>query len=54
MLIFAYGSSLDFNQMRVRCPPAQFVSKAKLEGHRLLLSANQHKSRLRRCIRRAG
>jgi gamma-glutamylcyclotransferase len=35
MLIFAYGSSLDFKQTRARCPSAKFVAKALLKDHRL-------------------
>lgn len=35
MLYFAYGSNLDFAQMRQRCPSAKFVSIAKLPDHRL-------------------
>jgi hypothetical protein len=35
MLLFAYGSNLDFNQVRARCPSAQFVAKALLTDYRL-------------------
>lgn len=35
MLYFAYGSNMDFDQMRKRCPSARFVAKAKLEAHRI-------------------
>ncbi len=35
MLYFAYGSNLDCNQMRERCPSAQFKFKAKLSNYRL-------------------
>jgi gamma-glutamylcyclotransferase (GGCT)/AIG2-like uncharacterized protein YtfP len=35
MYYFAYGSNLDLLQMQLRCPEAQFVSTAKLEGYRL-------------------
>ena len=35
MLYFAYGSNLDFVQMRERCPSAQFVTTATLPAHRL-------------------
>ena len=35
MLYFAYGSNMDFKQMRQRCPSAQFVAVAKLPNHRL-------------------
>ena len=34
-LIFAYGSNMDFTQMRDRCPSATFVCKALLPQHRL-------------------
>jgi gamma-glutamylcyclotransferase len=35
MLSFAYGSNMDWNQMRDRCPSAQFVCVALLRDHRL-------------------
>lgn len=35
LLYFAYGSNLDYNQMRRRCPGAKVVSRAKLPGFRL-------------------
>lgn len=35
MLYFAYGSNLDWSQMRDRCPSARFVRVAKLKDHRL-------------------
>jgi gamma-glutamylcyclotransferase (GGCT)/AIG2-like uncharacterized protein YtfP len=35
MYYFAYGSNLDLLQMQLRCPDAQFVSTAKLDGYRL-------------------
>jgi gamma-glutamylcyclotransferase (GGCT)/AIG2-like uncharacterized protein YtfP len=35
MLQFAYGSNLDINQARVRCPSAQFIAKALLPDYRL-------------------
>jgi len=35
MYYFAYGSNLDLLQMQLRCPGAQFVSTAKLEGYRI-------------------
>jgi gamma-glutamylcyclotransferase (GGCT)/AIG2-like uncharacterized protein YtfP len=46
MLYFAYGSNLDWAQMRKRCPSAQFVSVALLPEHRLLFT---RKSRDRNC-----
>lgn len=33
MLYFAYGSNLDCQQMRSRCPPVQFVCRAALRGY---------------------
>ena len=35
MYYFAYGSNLDLLQMQLRCPEAQFVSTAKLDGYRV-------------------
>ncbi len=35
MYYFAYGSNLDLLQMGLRCPDAQFVSTAKLDGYRV-------------------
>ncbi len=35
MLYFAYGSNMDWCQMRERCPSAQFLSVASLKDHRL-------------------
>lgn len=35
MYYFAYGSNLDPMQMRLRCPEAEFVSAAKLDGYRI-------------------
>jgi gamma-glutamylcyclotransferase (GGCT)/AIG2-like uncharacterized protein YtfP len=35
MLYFAYGSNLDWDQMRERCPSARFVSVARLKDNRL-------------------
>ena len=35
MYYFAYGSNLDLLQMGLRCPEAQFVSTAKLDGYRI-------------------
>ena len=32
-LTFAYGSNLDFSQMRERCPSTQFVCKAVLKDY---------------------
>jgi gamma-glutamylcyclotransferase (GGCT)/AIG2-like uncharacterized protein YtfP len=35
MNYFAYGSNLDFNQMKRRCPSARLVGPARLPGYRL-------------------
>lgn len=35
MLYFAYGSNLDWKQMKKRCPSASFLCKAKLKDYRL-------------------
>src|SRR5207249_5660269 len=35
MLYFAYGSNMDWAQMKQRCPLAKFVCRAKLPAHRL-------------------
>ncbi len=35
MLYFAYGSNMDWNQMKARCPSAQFICKAILSNYRL-------------------
>lgn len=43
MLCFAYGSNMDWDQMRERCPSARFVGVAKLPGHRLAFSRRSKK-----------
>ena len=35
MFYFAYGSNLDLSQMQLRCPDAQFVSTARLDGYKI-------------------
>lgn len=35
MLYFAYGSNMNWEQMRARCPSARFVGIAVLTGHKL-------------------
>ena len=35
MLTFAYGSNMDWGQMKRRCPSALFVCRAVLRGHLL-------------------
>ncbi len=47
MLYFAYGSNMDWAQMKERCPCAKFVCRAKLPSHRLAFT-------LRSCRRRCG
>ncbi len=39
MLFFAYGSKMDADELRLRCPSAQFVAVAKLPNHRLSFTA---------------
>jgi gamma-glutamylcyclotransferase (GGCT)/AIG2-like uncharacterized protein YtfP len=45
-LTFAYGSNMDFAQMRERCPSAQFVCIATLKNYRLVFT---RKSKDRGC-----
>lgn len=35
MLYFAYGSNMDWQQIRERCPSARFICVAELKDHRL-------------------
>ena len=46
MIYFAYGSNLDFAQMRNRCPSAQFVATARLPDYCLAFT---RESRRRGC-----
>jgi len=46
MFYFAYGSNMDWSQMRERCPSARFVCVSKLKDHRLAFS---RKSQNRGC-----
>ena len=46
MLYFAYGSNLDWAQMKRRCPSAKFVCRAKLSASRLAFTL---KDAERRC-----
>ena len=46
MLYFAYGSNLDWAQMKRRCPSARFVCVAKLAGHKLAFT---RRSERRQC-----
>src|SRR5262249_1227776 len=43
MLYFAYGSNLDWAQMKQRCPLAKFVWRAKLPAHRLAFTLKSAK-----------
>ena len=43
MLYFAYGSNLDWAQMKQRCPLAKFVCRAKLPAHRLAFTLKSAK-----------
>jgi gamma-glutamylcyclotransferase len=38
MFYFAYGSNMDWDQMRERCPSATFVGVARLPNHSLAFS----------------
>jgi len=42
MLIFAFGSNLDFRQMLTRCPRARLVGKADLRNYRLAFAGYSH------------
>ncbi len=46
MYYFAYGSNMNWEQMRRRCPSAEFVSIARLPGYRFAIARH---SRLRKC-----
>ena len=46
MLYFAYGSNLDWDQMKARGPSVTFISRAKLKDHRLAFT---RKSKRRGC-----
>jgi gamma-glutamylcyclotransferase (GGCT)/AIG2-like uncharacterized protein YtfP len=43
MLYFAYGSNMEWSQMRERCPSARFVCIAKLKCHRLAFTRKSEK-----------
>lgn len=40
MLYIAYGSNMDFDQMRYRCPYARFVKPIMLDGWRLMFKGS--------------
>jgi len=42
VLYFAYGSNMDWEQMRQRCPSAKFVSIAKLKDYRFAIARTSH------------
>ena len=41
-LYIAYGSNLNLEQMRCRCPTAEVVDKATLDGWRLRFRGGAH------------
>lgn len=41
-LYFAFGSNLDEARLHIHCPSAQFVSVARLAGHRLAFTIESH------------
>jgi hypothetical protein len=43
MLYFAYGSNMDWDQMKTRCPSACFVGVAVLRDHRLAFTRRSKK-----------
>ncbi len=46
MYYFAYGSNMDWQQMRTRCPSSKFVCVARLADHYFVIGRH---SRLRHC-----
>lgn len=46
-LYFAYGSNINLEQMAVRCPAAQVVGPAVLDGYELLFRGNRRGTRRR-------
>lgn len=42
MLYFAYGSNMNWEQMKRRCPSAAFVSIAKLKDHRFAIARTSY------------
>lgn len=45
MLYFAYGSNMNWPQMKERCPSARFVGAASLRDHRLAFTRRSIKRR---------
>ena len=43
MLYFAYGSNMNWAQMRERCPSARFVCVAKLKDHHLAFTRRSNR-----------
>lgn len=43
MLYFAYGSNMNWSQMRGRCPSAKFVAIAELPEHRLAFTRKSNR-----------
>ena len=43
MLYFAYGSNMNWPQMKTRCPSARFISVAKLANHRLAFTRKSNR-----------
>ncbi len=43
MLYYAYGSNMNWPQMKKRCPSAQFVGVARLIGHRLAFTRKSNR-----------
>ncbi len=43
MLYFAYGSNVNWPQMKRRCPSARFVNGAKLTNHRLAFTRKSNR-----------
>jgi gamma-glutamylcyclotransferase (GGCT)/AIG2-like uncharacterized protein YtfP len=46
MYYFAYGSNMNWPQMKQRCPSARFISLARLKGHRFAIT---RQSKRRKC-----
>lgn len=46
-LYFAYGSNINLEQMAVRCPAAQVVGPAVLDGYELLVPRQPARNRRR-------
>lgn len=42
---FAYGSNMDINQMKDRCPDAEFMNVAYLKGYRFVYDGYSKKRR---------